>query len=91
MRLVEKSLTPLANVKYMLDRGYDLGAIQPDSNNGKNLYGLAVTIAAGAVTYNLRTEAQCNQLRDRIENSTNYATAGAPACTTAGQLAFTII
>ena len=87
-RLVEQGLTNLTNVKYMLDNGYDLGAIQPDGNNGKNLYGLAVTIAAGAVTYTLREQAQCNQLRDRIENSTNYATD--PACNAAGQLSFTI-
>ncbi|MCY4425871.1 MAG: hypothetical protein OXC05_02415 [Halieaceae bacterium] len=87
-RLVEQGLTTLTNVKKLLDDGYDLGAIQPDGNNGKNLYGLAVTIVAGAVTYTLREQAQCNQLMNRIENSTNYATA--PACTAAGQLSFTI-
>ena len=87
-RLVEQGLTTLTNVKKLLDDGYDLGAIQPDGNNGKNLYGLAVTIVAGAVTYTLREQAQCNQLMNRIENSTNYATA--PACSAAGQLSFTI-
>ena len=87
-RLVEQGLTTLTNVKKLLDDGYDLGAIQPDGNNGKNLYGLAVTVAAGAVTYTLRDQAQCNQLMNRIENSTNYATV--PACNAAGQLSFTI-
>ena len=89
LRLIESTgLTALTNVKYLADNGYDIGAITLDGNNGKNLYGLAVTAAAGAVTYTLRDQPQCNQLRDRIENSTNYATV--PACNAAGQLSYTI-
>ena len=86
-RLVEKGLTTLTNVKKLMDDGYDLGAIQLDGDNGKNLYGLAVTIAQGAVKYNLRDLPQCNQLKNRIKNSTNYDSD--PACTV-GELAFTI-
>ena len=88
-RLVENGLADLSNVKKLLDDGYDLGTIQPDGSDGKNLYGMKVTINKGAVTYNLgkNNPEQCKQLRNRIDNSTSYKTP--PGCAV-GALSFTI-
>ena len=84
-RLIEKTLTG-ATVDELANNGYDIAPIT--AADEKNLYGLAVTVVAGAVTYTLREQEQCEQLVKRIQNSTNYATD--PDCDAAGVLTFTI-